>query len=407
MSGLKLGLVLAILLTSQAFGQNMDLKGFNARFKFVRDNQGKLETIKLKTITPKFSVEPLIAQIKADLLREQASFHAFSSYEKEQQINDFLYELGFDPYTKSTQGSDEAAALRDALLSVGSADINNIFREVQAKNKAFWQEFEKKMHDAWNFADPAVMCHLGDARFFYKRQATYTVVNWALEQAKKRFSTIPALNIATYVINKVHEMMQEQRAFHHNMLLHYFETINEAELGMTKEEVDLAISSIYEYRIGFANIFESNRAAQNWNKYGINNFYAQVRSGLNRMSYWDKSATKKLNFAFAHVRDNAGDKIYHLHNNVHQFSAKPALAYDYSNPKKVKNQRALMNLGSLALGFIPMPGWLKGNVEGFINSFYVEQVRIEGALVGFFESQNDSAMVNQIYNQRANYYISR
>lgn len=407
MSGLKLGLVMAILLSSHAFAQNLDLKGFNARFKLVRDGQGKLETIKLKTITPKFSVAPLIAQVKADLLREQASFHSFSNYEKEEQINDFLYELGLDPYTKSGQGAQEAGALRDALLSIGAADINTTFAEVQAKNKSFWEEFEKKMHDAWNFADPAVMCHLNDARFFYKRQATYAVVNWALEQAKKRFSTVPALNIATFVIYKVHEMMQEQRAFHHNMLLHYFETINEAELGMTKGEVDLAISSIYEYRIGLTNIFESNRAAQNWTKYGINNFYAQVRAGMVRMGTWEKNTAKRLNFAFAHIRDNAGDKIYHLHNNVHQFSAKPALAFDYTNPKKIKNQRALMTLGSLALGFVPMPGWLKGNVEGFINSFYVEQVRTEGALVGFFESQNNQAMIDQIYDQRANYYISR
>lgn len=406
MSGLKLGLIMGLLLSPLAQASNLDLKGFNDRFKLVRNHSGELETIKLKKITTKFSIQPFLKQIKADLFRERESFNAFSNYEKEVQIDNFLYELGFDPYTKSTQGAEEAGAIKESLLSIGSANIEGTFQEVMVRNKGFWAEFESKLNDAWTFVDPSVMCNLSDARFFYKRQATYKVVTWALEQAKKRFSSVPALNIATFVIYRVHEMMNEQRSFHHNMLLHYFETINERELGMTKEEVDLAISSIYEYRIGLLNIMESNRAAQNWTKYGINNFYRQVRAGNNRLQVWSKSSVQKLNFAFAHVRDN-GDKIYHLHHNLHQFSGRPALAFDYSNPSKIKNQRSLMNLAGVALGFAPIPGWIKGNVQGFINSFYVEQVRTEGALVGFFESQNNKSMIDRVYDQRANFYIQR
>ncbi|HLW55893.1 MAG TPA: hypothetical protein VKY27_00825 [Bacteriovoracaceae bacterium] len=405
MSGLKLGLTMALLLSSIAHASNMDLKGFNDRFKLVRNHEGKLETIKLKIITTKFSVEPFLKQIKADLYREQESFNSFSRSEKEAQIDDFLYELGFDPYTKSTEGAEEAQAIKDSLLSIGTADIEGTFAEVMTRNKSFWSEFERKLNEAWTFVDPAVMCNLNDARFFYKRQATYKVVTWALEQAQKRFATIPALNIATYVIHKIHDMMNEQRAFHHNMLLHYFETIPETQLGMTKAEVDLAISSIYEYRIGLTNIFESNRAAENWNKYGINKFYAQVRSGNNRLATgFPKQATQKLNYAFANVN---GDKIYHLHHNLHSFSKKPSLAFDYSSPTKIRNQRAIMNLAGVALGFIPLPGWIKSNVDGFIQSFYREQVRTEGALVGYFESQNNPSMVDRIYAQRANFYIRR
>lgn len=407
MSGLKLGLAFVLLLGQVAYASDMDLKGFNQRFKLVRDQAGKVETIKLKTITPKFSIMPYLKQIKADLLNEQESFNGITASEKEALIDDMLYELGFDPYTKSAQGSDEAQAIKDSLLAIGSADIENTFSEVMVKNAGFWAEFQEKLQTAWDFADPSVVAHLNDARFFYKRQATYTVVNWALEQAKKKFSTVPALNIATFVISKVHEMMQEQRAFHHNMLLHYFETIKETELGMTKDEVDRATSSIYEYRIGLVNILESNRAVGMWNKYGMDNFYRQVRAGNTRLLTWSKQSAQKLNFAFAKVSEEGTDRIYHLHNNLHQFSSKPALAYDYSNPSKIKNQRALMNLSGFALGFIPIPGWLKGSVQGFINSFYIEQVRVEGALIGYFESQGNQAMIERIYSQRANFYITR
>lgn len=407
MSGLKLTLAFALLLGQVAHAGDMDLKGFNQRFKLVRDRAGKIETIKLNVITPKFSIIPYLKQVKADLLREQESFNAISVSEKETQIDELLIDLGFDPYLKAAQGAEEAQAIKDSLLAIGTADLENTFREVMIENASFWTEFQDKLQTAWDFADPSVVAHLSDARFFYKRQATYTVVNWGLEQAKKRFSSVPALNIATYVIAKVHTMMQEQRAFHHNMLLHYFETISETKLGMTKDEVDLATSSIYEYRIGLTNIFESNRAVENWSKFGMNNFYRQVRAGNTRLLTWDKSNTEKLNFAFAKVNEEGGKKIYHLHHNLHQFSSKPSLAFDYANPNKIKTQRSLLNLSGFALGFIPMPGFLKGSVQGFINSFYVEQVRVEGALVGYFETQENQAMIEKIYSQRANFYITK
>jgi len=73
----------------------------------------------------------------------------------------------------------------------------------------------------------------------------------------------------------------------------------------------------------------------------------------------------------------------------------------------VKRNRALLNIAGVALGFIQMPGWIKGNVDNFIKSFYVEQVRLEGALVAHFESTGNEEMINKIYSQRANFYILR
>jgi hypothetical protein len=243
---------------------------------------------------------------------------------------------------------------------------------------------------------------------------TYTVVEWALKEVQKRFSDIPVLNMATFIIVRAHDMMLEQRLFHHNMLLHYFEVVPETELGMTKEEVDRAVSSIYEYKIEVVNFLESNRAAADWLNYGMNQFYRVVRAGQTKMNTWKGPLSdvrfeniKKINFAFAQVTEENVQKIYHLHLNAHMLSSKPSLAYDFSNPQRIKRNRALLNLGGLALGFIKMPGWLKSNVDSFIKSFYVEQVRLEGALVAHFDLQSNDIMVDQIYNQRANFYIVR
>ena len=65
----------------------------------------------------------------------------------------------------------------------------------------------------------------------------------------------------------------------------------------------------------------------------------------------------------------------------------------------------MINIAGLAVGFIKMPGWLKSNVDGFLKSMYVEQVRMEGALVGYFESTGNPQMISCIYVQRNKFYI--
>jgi hypothetical protein len=401
-----------LLLSFSAMAQSLALKGFEERFALVRNSENRVTQIKLKKAITRFSIKPFLEQIKLDLQREQASFMALNPTAKEAEIEQMLVDMGVDVLDKSN-GSREAQAIKEALLNVPNIDIEQAFLELGNKGD-FWAEFQRRLKEAMDFIDPTILTYHDDARFFYKRNVTYKVVVWALEQAKKQFSNIPVLNIASFVIVRVHDMMLEQRHFHHNMLLHYFETIPETKLGMTKEEVDFAVSSIFEYRIDAMNVFESNRAARDWSNYGMNNFYMMVRSGNGRIRDWSGplSSTnfqdiKKLNFGFASVTQEGARKIYHLHLKAHMFSSKPSLAYDYSNPNRVKRNRALLNIAGVALGFINIPGWLKSNVDSFIKSVYVEQVRMEGALVGYFESTGDTKMIDKIYSQRANFYILR
>lgn len=401
-------LSLGLMMSLTAFAEDLALQGFNERFTLVRNSENKVTIIKLKKAVTRFTIKPFIEQIKADLQKEQASFTTLSPSEKEAEIDQMLADMGY-----GLTGSQEAEKVKEALMNIPNINVEDAFTELNAQGD-FWAEFQRKLQEAITFVDPTVLANLDDARFFYKRQVTYKVVVWALEQAKKRFSNVPVLNIASFVIVRVHEMMLEQRHFHHNMLLHYFETIPETKLGMTKEEVDRTVSSIYEYRIDATNIFESNRAARDWMNYGMNNFYTSVRAGNNRIREWSGplSSTnfqdiKKLNFGFASVTHEGSRQVYHLHASGHMFTTKPALAYDYGNPNRVKRNRALLNIAGVVLGFIKMPGWLKGNVDSFLKSFYVNQVRLEGALVGYFESTGDTAMINRIYAQRANFYIVR
>lgn len=407
MSRIIFSLVAVMAFSLSSFAQ--DMTAFNKRFELVKNEQGKVTAIRLKKAVTTFTIRPFLEQIKADLKREQNE--AFVGVDSEEDVDQMLMDMGLNPYSLvGENGSEEAQKIKEALLNIKNINVDEAF--AQADDKAFWKEFETKLKEAWLFVDPSVMANLDDAQFFYKRQVTYRVVEWALQTAAKRFSSVPVLNIVTFMVVRIHDMMLEQRHFSHNMLLHYFETIPESKLGMTKEEVDRAVSSIYEYRIDAMSYNESKKAAANWATYGFDKFYADVRMGNSKIRQWQSplastrfSDIKKLDYAFASVMENNARKIYHLHITAHQFTQKPALAYDYSNPQRVKRNRALLNLAGVVLGFINIPDWLKGNVDNFIKSMYVQQVRMEGALVGYFETTGDTAMMKSIYAQRANFYI--
>lgn len=404
-----LSILAGLMLSLGAFAQ--DLSGFQSRFQLVKNEEGRVTAIKLKKVVSSFTIRPFLEQIKNDLKKEQAQSFLMNDAEKEAEIDALLMELGLDPYAKSgSKGQEEAEKLKESLLNIRHINVDEAF--AKANKGDFWKEFEKKFQEAMLFIDPTVLANLEDARFFYKRQVTYKVIEWALNEAKKRFSEVPVLNIVSFVVVRVHDMMLEQRHFHHNMLLHYFQSVEESKLGMTKEEVDRAISSIYEYRIELLAITESNKAAANWLSFGLDKFYMELRWGSTQMRKWQGPLSgrnfkdiKRLNYGFASVMEKDARKIYHLHHSAHQFTSKPALAYDYSNPSKVKRIRSLLNLGGVALGFITMPNWLKSNVHNFLHSMYINQVRAEGALVGYFETTGDTAMMKKIYAQRANFYI--
>ncbi len=406
MSHFSLTILLSIFALN-VFAQDASVTGFNDRFNLVKNEQGQVTIIKLKRATRFFTIKPFIKQLKNDLLGEQQALSNMTELE----LDEMMYELGINPYALGEEGnSTEAQHFRDSVRNVLNIDVEAAFTELDQKD--FWEEFQRRLNEAALFIDPTVVANLDDARFFYKKAVTYKVVTWALQEAQKRFSNIPVLNIASFVIVRVHDMMLEQRHFAHNMLLHYFEKLPESKLGMTKKEIDRAVSSIYEYRIEATNFFESNNAAADWANYGMNKFFMNVRSGNMTVQEWSgpfSSMTfkdvKKLNFAFASVNHEGIRKIYHLNHSAHMLSMKPALAFDYSKPERVKRFRSLLNIGGVALGFLKLPGGIKSAVDNFIKSLYVKQVRTEGALVGYFESTGDTQMRKAIFSQRSNLYI--
>jgi len=192
------------------------------------------------------------------------------------------------------------------------------------------------------------------------------------------------------------------------MLLHYLQNVSEADMGITKDEADKMFSSIYEARISLSGYAESKKATQNWNSYGLNKFYAVVRGANNRLrrsQHQFDTILKRYNFGFVEVTEKGEQVVKNLLGNQHMFSGKMATAYNYAKPQKVQRFRSLLNLGQVGLGFLPIPNWLKSQVDGFINSFYVEQKKVEGSLIGYFDINGNTVMSKNIMKQLANPYL--
>lgn len=380
-----------------------NLTHFKKRFSLVKNDAGEVTYVRMNMLS-NWSIVPYIKQIESDIKSEIARMKT-KSYQNELDL--FIEKLE-DSSDKSNEVAENVMTIRRSLENFKEVKVTEVFKKL--RSKGVLAKFEKELKDALMLLDLSVIASTQDARYFYKRNVTYEVVKRAIDFAKKQFDNIPLLNLASFVIVQVHEMVLEQRLFHQNMLLHYLQNVEEDTMGITVKDVDRIFSSIYESRIAVANLPESNQASENWDRYGLNKFYAMVRGANNRMRRDTRSYDEvgsRYNFGFFEAVEGGERVVKNLLVNKHMFSGKMSTAYNYDKPDEVRRFRSLLNLGQLGLGFLPIPGWLKSQVEGFIESYYVEQKRIEGALVAYFDLNGNQVMKKNIMKQLINPYILR
>lgn len=390
-------IVAGMLLSFSCFAQ---LNGFKKHFKLEKNSSGDVTYVQMNMVSS-FSLRPYLEQVKEDLKSEIRRMQQ-KGYDAE--IEAFIEELE-ESSDKSQESQESIWAVRDSLKNLKNIKVDEVFTQVESRGVL--GKFEEELKKALKVLDLRVIASTEDPRYFFKRNVTYEVVTRALNFAKERFDNIPVLNLVSTIIVQVHEQVLEQRLFYQNMLLHYLDQVPEAELGLTKAQADHIFSSIYESRIGL-NILESNRIAENWDSYGWSTFYGAVRQGNNRLrrSSGDfEEVGQRLSFSFFKAVEDGEKVIKNLMINKHSFSSQMATAYYYEKPDKVRRFRSLLNLGQLGLGFLPIPGWLKNQVDNFIESYYVEQRRSEGALMAYFDMTGDQNMRQEIKRQLINPYI--
>lgn len=403
---MRLVQVLGLMLLSinMAFATNMD--GFHKRFKIKKNDNGTVAVVKMKMFSDSFSIRPYLMQIKNDIKAEVARMRS-SNKVVDSEIDEFIATLEEDMDSKSVEAQENIHRTRRSLRNLPNINVEGAFNKVG--QRGVLAKFEVDLNKIFRQFSLTTIANTDDARFFYRRNVTYEVVTRALNFAKKKFDNVPILNLASFIIVKVHDLLLEQRLFHQNMLMHYVQN-HEAELGLAKVDVDKIMSSIYESRIAPINFRESKYAAANWGKFGFEKFYGAVRMANTKLRSYTARVDKvgnRINYAFVEATEKGERVIKNLVDSKHMFSMQPATAYYMDKPNKVYRTRALLNLAQVGMGFLPIPGWIKGNVQSFLSSYYENHKRTEGALIGYFESRDNQKMVDAFYKQAINPYLLR
>lgn len=392
----KLILALCLLITSAHAG----LGSFQARFDLVRNDAGQVVQIKDRSIQAATSLRPYIEFVRNTLKEEQALMANKSLYESE--MSELFAELNVEN-ADGTELPVDFETFMSSMQEVGTLDIDGIF-----EHPGFievMREFEFKLFEALQSLNPRIIADLENSSFFYTKTASYQAVKFALDFAKRRLSSIPVLNTASYVLVEIEKMIRERRTFHQNMLLHYVEMYSPEELGLTKVESDHVFSSIYESRIAWFNIWESRSAKENWSKYGTNKFYADFRLATNRLRNFRtgySSLGERLNFGFQEATVGGERVILNLFQNEAMFKNVPAIAYNYDRPKLVQRKRIALMVADLGISFVTIPQFMKDIASTYLKSHYEQQRLTEGALFGHFESIHDEGMQREVQSQYLN-----
>ncbi|MGZ3789972.1 MAG: hypothetical protein ACXVLQ_15655 [Bacteriovorax sp.] len=381
-------------------------EAFFKRFQVVRSPDGKLIGIRDRTLPVKFAVAPYVKQVREQLLDEQSLMNreGLTSGKYDSEVKNLLEE-GMD-YSFSGNQSDidqNVEVVVDSLKKLAVLNVDFIFSHAIFQDVV--NQFQGKMSDAIMMLDPTMIANVNDSTYFYKRNVTYKAVTWGLDFARKSMSNLPMLNTVSYVIVQVEKLITERRQFHQNMLLHYLENFKEEELGLTHDEVNMIWSSIYESRIPWYAIWESNAAKADWMKYGVNNFYANYRAAtanLKNAQTLYSEVGDRMNFAFQKVTFNNEKVLVNLFDKEGMFQNRPAVAYNYDRPTQVARKRVVLQLAGLGLSFVPTSSMIKDSVDSFIKSYYEQQKITEGALYGLFESNDDAQGKEQIVAQYLN-----
>ncbi|MFW5887441.1 MAG: hypothetical protein ACOCUH_01450 [Bacteriovoracia bacterium] len=416
-------IVMLLSMASVAYG-GITTEGFKKRFYLEKDVDGEVVAIYDKALAlGNFSIKPALTAIaqNMDFHRQKISSKNKEYFEEINSLNQ-LVALELEKALKDSDDQELKDALRQLKQNsksdtpfhqISSAlgllpDIN--FKELFSKEniKKVFKEFKKQMKLYFQQQNVATLARLDNPRYYYTQQGVNTAVRKTLEFARRKLDNIPLLNLISYIIVRTDRLIHDRRLYHQYMLKYYLERFDASELGLTKDEADRAMSSIYEAQIPLMSIRESNYAVRNWMRYGFDKFYMEVRRANTRardVEYRYDRLGRQLGFAFQRAYTTNGKRyIIHLLNNKHMLSQKPAVAYNFDHPYRIVTIRILLGVAKIGVNFLPISDKIKGYIDRFVDSIYAKQRLTEGALFAYMESHERDDIARIIQMQTVNPY---
>ena len=377
-----------------SFGAVPNPKTFFDHFAILKDEHGQVDAITFKQKSHAVSLQSLVAEIKGDLSISQSQ----------------LQITGVSPYSAIWQEASQNSLPENmqgievkAFEALGKVDVDQVFSNPHFKNAIAL--FENKLTKANAFN---VLAKPNDPGFFYQRALVHGIADQVLNFSLRGLDNLPVVNIVTFVIEQATLMIDQRREFSQNMILHYLDSFDPAQLSLTPEAAAKIRSSIYESRISFYAFWESRFARSHWGEYG--QLYHTI-AGISADAVLEKNKSKyekigdRLDYAFNTVSEKGKRKVVNLLDRKFLLSNEPSDAYFFDAPKKLQTQRRVMRLVQMGLRFVPIPGFLKSGAATFIQSTYASQVRTEGALFGFLDSIADKTATEVLLDQSINPFL--
>jgi hypothetical protein len=422
---MRLALCLVLFAFSLAASSGeISLKKFKKRFVLEKNTRGEVVAIHDRSLGMKnFEVQPALDRIVEDAEYHRQKVMALGSKAYAEEI-DSLDRLVYEEMKRAVNDPNTDEALRKELrselgtmssndyIAQGFINLPNLnFKELFSREnmKKVWVELKKQVRLYVKQQRIATVARLDNPRYYYTQRGVNNIVKTTLKYAKKIFKNKPFLGVAIYVIKRVDGLIHERRLYHQNMLRYYLERFTPSELGLTKSEADRAMSSIYEAQISLGMVWESNNAVRNWQIYGFNKHYQEVRSCKKRsrkISSGFERMGRNLGHAFQRAYSFKGSRlIMNLLNKKHRFSRKASVAYNFDHPYRIALFRMFLGLSKVGVNLLPVGERIRGFIESFIDSIYMPQKINEGMLMGYLESHSyDEKMIRTIQLQTVNPY---
>ena len=365
---------------------------FESHFRVEREKK-EVVSIHSRIMPQNIRIQTYLKFIKDQLQNEQRLMKSKKDYYAQAENN--LVEL-YGSY------NEDVRITLDGLRELEKTDFDYVFSNPNFQK--VMKKFEFKLKDFWESLNPTTLAKLDNPAFFRNKQIAGVVLKTGLDLIGKYLFQDPLVHTATYVVKQVIKLSQDIRSYQHNMLLHFLENVPEENYGLNTQEANLVFSSIQESKIPWYAFWERNRAVSNWEKYGVNRFFENIRSANSRFrNYEDQyELGKRVNFAFQNVFDEGENKVLNLFDKKHIFSSKPSVAYHYEKPQKVKGTRMFLTLGRLGVQFVPLPGFVKNIVDRGLRSFYETQMQTDGALYTYLELRGDGETLKNVKGQNLN-----
>ncbi|OQW47245.1 MAG: hypothetical protein A4S09_15745 [Proteobacteria bacterium SG_bin7] len=292
---------------------------------------------------------------------------------------------------------------KEAIDLLKQNDLKPIL-EHPALKKALHHIFQEADNEGFNFRILAVP---DDSKFFEDHEILLNVLRDASGLVRLAMGNSYGAAVALYLIQTSFDMILERRIYFQNYFLYYLEKYGPEKLGLRVLEAKKIKSSIFESRIRWWEFWERSEAQVNWEKYGHNKHLdtliaamKQKKAEVLELNTWGN----QLGFAFHDGELGNSKRIVNLVTPRSVVSQKLSHTFDFANPKKIASLRLLYFLLQIGIRLAPTPA-ISTVFDFFMDSLYIPQRQMEGALVGYFRDENSFDQGNKIAFQSINPFI--